>query len=254
MTYYDAAMIGVVLAGMIWGAWRGVVWQMASIASLVLGYVASHPLSGQLAPHFPGEPAVARSLAMLVVYVAVSAGVFLLAWLVRTTLRTLQFEAFDRHLGMLLGGLEGALIGLVATLFVVSLAPKTRAPIFASPAGKVVAQVMASVGPVLPTEVRTVLNPFLNDDPSDDNAVADEGDSLKRRKGRSTNPDDADATDSDDRTVAKAKKPGTSATTSLQNLIDEGEARVGRAIVETAKKELQKAETDDSDDRTVERR
>src|SRR4051812_13873556 len=144
MTIYDAAMAGVIVLGMIWGAMRGITWQLASIASLVLGYSVSHPLSVQLAPKFPGDPTVSRALAMLAVYVGVSAGVFLVAWIVRPTLRRMKFEAFDRHLGMVLGGLEGALLGMVATLFVVSLAPKSRDPIFASPSGKVVGQVMAA--------------------------------------------------------------------------------------------------------------
>ena len=162
MTTYDAAMAGVIVLGMIWGAWRGITWQLASIASLVLGYSVSHPLSVQLAPRFPGDPTVSRALAMLTIYVAVSAGVFVLAWVVRATLHRLKFEAFDRHLGMILGGLEGAIIGLVATLFVVSLAPKSRDPIFASPTGKVAGQVMAALGPILPSEARDILGPFLD--------------------------------------------------------------------------------------------
>ena len=56
------------------GRLAGVTWQLASIASLVLGYMVSHPLSAQLAPYFPGEPVVARALAMLAVYCAVSGG------------------------------------------------------------------------------------------------------------------------------------------------------------------------------------
>jgi membrane protein required for colicin V production len=61
---------------------------------------------------------------------------------------------------MVLGGLEGALVGLVATLFVVSLAPQSRGPIFASPSGKVVGRVMNTLGPVLPGEAREILAPF----------------------------------------------------------------------------------------------
>ena len=72
----------------------------------------------------------------------------------------MKFETFDRHLGMLLGGLEGALLGLVVTLFVVSLAPQTRGPIFASPTGQAVGQLMSALGPVLPEEARGVLAPF----------------------------------------------------------------------------------------------
>ena len=161
LTIYDAAMAGVVVAGMVWGAWKGVTWQLASIASLILGYTVSHQLSPQLAPHFPGDPVVSRALAMLAIYAAVSGGVFLVAWAFRAILKRLKFEAFDRHLGMLLGGMEGALLGLLVTFFVVSLAPSTRDPIFSSPSGKLVGNLMNAVGPVLPSEAREALAPFI---------------------------------------------------------------------------------------------
>ncbi len=162
MTLYDAAVVGLVLAGMAWGAWRGITWQIASIASLVLGYTVAQTTSDDLAVHFPGEPVVARGLAMVVIYAAISGGVFFVAWMVRATLRRLKFEAFDRHLGMVLGGIEGGLIAIVATLFVVSLAPQSRGPIFNSPSGKLVGKIMAGLGPILPSEARAVLAPFWN--------------------------------------------------------------------------------------------
>jgi len=241
MTYYDVAMVGVILAGMIWGALRGITWQIASIASLVLGYTVAHPLSGQLAPKFPGEPVVARALAMMVVYAAVSGGVFLVAWLVRATLRTLQFEAFDRHLGMVLGGLEGALVGLVATFFVVSLAPQTRGPIFSSPSGKIVGKVMAAVGPVLPTEARTVLARFWDGAGSDT-------DSKRIASSRKTEKAPAESRSS--RTSKSRANDGSS----LQDLLEKEESKISRAIVDTAKKELRSIGTGDADGRTVKRR
>src|ERR1700710_2450396 len=100
LTVYDAAMAGVVVAGMIWGAWRGVTWQLASIASLILGYIASHQFSPQVSSYFGSDPVIGRTLAMMAVYAAVSGGVFLVAWLFRALLRKMKFEAFDRHLGM----------------------------------------------------------------------------------------------------------------------------------------------------------
>jgi len=44
MTPYDAAMAGVIVAGMVWGAIRGITWQLASRASLVPGYSGAHPI------------------------------------------------------------------------------------------------------------------------------------------------------------------------------------------------------------------
>lgn len=227
MTYYDAAMIGIVIAGMVWGAIRGITWQVASIASLVLGYTLAHTLSGPLSSHFPGEPVVARSLAMLAIYAAVSGGVFLIAWIVRTTLRKLKFEAYDRHLGMLLGGLEGAMIGLVATLFVVSLAPSTRAPIFSSPTGKVVSQVMATIGPVLPPEARNALAPFLTGTPSEA-SVAEQPVEESAGDTHAIPP-----------LFAEGTPPGGTAATvpppsSLKQVVQEGEQQINQAIGGTA--------------------
>src|SRR5947209_3737189 len=110
LTIYDAAMAGMIVAGMIWGAWRGVTWQLASIASLILGYIASHQFSPKIASNFGNDPVIARTLAMIVIYAIVSGGVFLVAWTFRAILRKMKFEAFDRHLGMLLGGMEGAIL------------------------------------------------------------------------------------------------------------------------------------------------
>src|SRR4051794_24388373 len=221
MTIYDAAMIGVVVAGMVWGALRGITWQLASIASLVLGYSVAYPLSGGLADRFPGEPVVARALAMLAVYVAVSGGIFLAAWVVRATLRRWKFEAFDRHLGMILGGLEGALLGLVATLFVVSLAPRTREMILTSPTGTAVNRLLTALGPILPGEVRDVLTPL---EPSAEPLTA-----ASERVEPKPGPRTDEAPDA---------KPDPA---TLGELYEEGRSRVGRAILDTAEQELQRA-------------
>jgi membrane protein required for colicin V production len=242
MTIYDAVMIGLVIAGMVWGAWRGIIWQVASISSLVVGYAAAHQLSPQLAPHLPGEPVVARALAMLVIYAAASGGIFLVAWMVRSTLRQLRFEAFDRHLGMVMGGIEGALLGLVGTLFVVSLDKDTRTPIFASPTGRIVSQVMNYVGPVLPGEAREALAPFWN---AAGGAIAERGTETPATAARQQSSQDQAST-------ASSGSDGTPTAAKLESLIEEGEARLGRVIVETAEKGMQ--QSSGGNDRAPQRR
>jgi uncharacterized membrane protein required for colicin V production len=173
MTIYDAAMAIVVVAGMARGAWRGITWQLASIASLILGYTMARTMSAQVAPYMPGTPEAAQTLAMVVVYVAVSGGIFGIAWTVRGVLRRLKFEAYDRHLGMLLGGLEGLGVGILLTLFLVSLAPRTRQPIFSSASGRLLVTVMNQAGPVLPADVRRVLAPYWHLNAPEPESMAD---------------------------------------------------------------------------------
>jgi membrane protein required for colicin V production len=162
MTIYDAAMAVVLVGGLIRGAWRGITWQLASIGSLVLGYLFSYPISAQIAPLLPGSAEATRAMSMAAAYAVVSGGVFAVAWMVRGAIHKLKFDAYDRHLGMMLGGVEGAAVGILLTLLVVSVSPNTREPIFSSTSGKVVGSVMNALGPVLPGEVRRILEPFWN--------------------------------------------------------------------------------------------
>lgn len=241
MTPYDAAMAGVIVVGMVWGAIRGITWQLASLASLVLGYSVAHPLSGQLAPHFPGDPVVARTLAMAAVYLGVSAGVFGAAWSVRATLRRLRFEAFDRHLGMLLGGTEGALLGLVITLFVVSLAPQTREPIFSSPTGRVVSTVMSTFGPVIPPEARSVLSPFLSPAGADPIVGSDAAQTEESSSRARVVPAAKLGSRVDPGAAPRALEDPSASAASFRDLIEEGENRLTRAIAEQAKETIGKA-------------
>ncbi|GAC1343796.1 MAG: hypothetical protein NVSMB14_07830 [Isosphaeraceae bacterium] len=162
MTPYDATIIGVVIAGMVWGAFRGLAWQAASIASLILGYAAAHGFSQQLAPHLPGEPLLAKALAMIILYAAVSGAIHLAAWSARATLRKMKFEAYDRHLGMVLGGVEGAFLAVIGTIFVVGLFPTTRDSILKSPSGQGVSAALETCQTVLPNEYRQMLTKYWN--------------------------------------------------------------------------------------------
>ncbi len=228
MTPYDMVMAGVIVAGMIWGAVRGLTWQVASIASLVLGYLFAHPVSAVIAPYLPGDAAVQRASGMLAAYVVVSGGVFAMAWMIRTTLRKMKFEVYDRHLGMLLGGLEGALLGLIGTMFVTSFAPATREPIFSSTSGRIVSRLMDQAGPVLPDEIRKAITPFWA-------PLSQPRPPRRRRQGRRPRqplPPDSDGPSLDD-SVRRVK------------------AQVGRAVGDAVKGEIDKL--GDNNDRTTKR-
>lgn len=232
MTTYDAVMIGVVIAGMVWGAVRGITWQIASIASLALAYLFSHQVSAYLAPYIPGEPAIRRAGSMLAAYVVVSGAVFFAAWTVRTTLKRMKFEAYDRHLGMMLGGIEGVLLGIVGTLFVVSLAPGSREPIFASHAGRVVARIMDAAGPVLPPEVRKVVAPYWD----------------------RANPPNMEAIAADQETRKALGDAVSSEGAQIRDLARGARSRIGRAMGDAVKAEVERLGDDHDDQRNFKRR
>ncbi len=162
MTNYDALMIGFVVIGMLWGAWKGAVWQIATLASLGVGYAVAHPGSTKLAPYLAGDALQQRMEAMLVVYSGTSGGVFTGAWMIRSFLRKIKLQAYDRHVGMVLGGVTGAFLGMIVTLFVTTLAPQYRPTVFRSTTGKMEARGLWTLEQSLPPEASDMLAPFID--------------------------------------------------------------------------------------------
>ena len=122
------------------------------------------------------------------------------------------------------------------TLFVVSLAPQTRTPIFASPTGRVVGQVLDTFGPALPGELREALAPFW--DPS--GPLAGDGETPKSPSVAREGPG---------RSVRSSSEADASP---LRHLIEEGEARIGKAIAGSAEGGVPRA--GGGDGRELERR
>ena len=66
MELYDICMLVVLVAATLFGAWKGMAWQVASTASLVLSYVVALRFSEQLAPRFGQQAPLNRFIAMFV--------------------------------------------------------------------------------------------------------------------------------------------------------------------------------------------
>jgi uncharacterized membrane protein required for colicin V production len=54
LSLYDGVMLGIIVVCVIQGAMKGMAWQLAPIASLVLGYLLGVPLSAATAQWFGG--------------------------------------------------------------------------------------------------------------------------------------------------------------------------------------------------------
>lgn len=160
LTVYDGVMLMIVLACVIQGAWRGMVWQIAPIASLVLGYVVAYPLSERLAPYF-GQPPTNRLLAMVAIYLAVSLAVYLMVRSIRESLERMKLVEFDRHLGALLGGVKGVLFTIVLTIGLLTLSPQARPIILPSETRTIAARVMNTISPILPPAFNDMIRPYV---------------------------------------------------------------------------------------------
>ena len=128
MAPLDWVFIAIVVASLLLGAWRGLVYEVLSFASWVAGFILAQVFGPDVAALLPmGQaPEVARYAAgFLLVFIAVVfAGAFI-AWLVKKAVAAVGLRPVDRVLGAAFGVLRGALL-LMAIAIVVNMTPFKR--------------------------------------------------------------------------------------------------------------------------------
>ena len=77
MQTYDIVMLVVLVAATLFGAWKGLAWQIASLASIVASYFVAVEFRDQVAQMLTAEPPWNKFLAMLILYV----GTYFVIWL-----------------------------------------------------------------------------------------------------------------------------------------------------------------------------
>lgn len=160
LTLYDGVMLTIVIVCVIQGALKGMAWQLAPIASLVVGYLFGVPLSTATAPWF-GQPPLNGVFSLITMYMLVSLGVYLIARSLRESIEKLKLVEFDRHLGALLGGVKGVLFTTVLTVGLLCVYPSAASMIVKSETRGVAEQVIGFVSPLLPKNVHDVIDPYL---------------------------------------------------------------------------------------------
>jgi len=162
METYDVAMVAVLAVATLFGVWKGMAWQVASLASvLVSAGVAVHS-SGAIADFFPGEPPWNRFLAMLVLYVVTAAAIWIVFHLVSNIIDRIKLKEFARQLGAIFGLAKGVLFCVVITFFAVTLSEQTRQMVLASRSGGLIAQGIRNANPILPEDVREHLGKYID--------------------------------------------------------------------------------------------
>src|SRR5688572_17601189 len=143
MQSYDVVMILVLVGATIFGAWKGMAWQIASIASLVVSYFASLAFSEKLAPLISNEAPWNRFIAMLLIYLVTSMVIWMLFRTVSKVIDRVQLREFDRQIGALFGLAKGVLLCVAITMFAVTLMPvEQKEKILGSKSGMYIAKLL----------------------------------------------------------------------------------------------------------------
>ncbi|MDP2695200.1 MAG: CvpA family protein [Gallionella sp.] len=114
MTGFDFAVMAILLVSLLFGLWRGLVYEVLSLAGWPVAFLLSKLFAGDVAPMMPGAQETMRiTLAYTVVFVAALIVWGVLAWLLSKLVKVVGLGWLDRVLGGLFGVLRGGLVILV---------------------------------------------------------------------------------------------------------------------------------------------
>jgi membrane protein required for colicin V production len=160
---YDIVMLVVLLGAAILGAWKGMVWQLASLASVTVSAMVAIHFSASLAPYFSAQEPWNRFLAMFVLFVISSLAIWLIFRMVSGIVDRVKLREFDRQMGALFGLLKGVLLCIVITFFAVTLSESLRQMVLKSYSGGAIARLTSKAGPLLPEDVRAVIGKYIDE-------------------------------------------------------------------------------------------
>lgn len=164
MQTYDLVMIAVLLAGLIFGAWKGLAWQLASVASLVVSFFAAVRFSGTLAPYISDQEPLNRFVAMLLIYLTCGILIWFLFRMISGFIDRVKLKEFDRQVGAIVGLAKGGLLCIAITFFAISLTEDPyRESILKSRSGHYIGYVIDRAPLIMPDEIHEVIHPYLQE-------------------------------------------------------------------------------------------
>ncbi|MDT8990900.1 CvpA family protein [Curvibacter sp. APW13] len=155
MATVDWIFLGVLLFSMVVGAWRGLVYELISLASWFVAFVLAQWFAPDVAKHLPmagaGE-ALRYAAGFVVVFVGSLFAGSLIAFVLKKLISAVGMSPADRALGALFGVVRGAVL-LLAVVLVVGMTPLHTGSWWQEATGPRVANVVLSgLKPVLPQE------------------------------------------------------------------------------------------------------
>jgi membrane protein required for colicin V production len=159
LSWVDLALAGVLLISIGIGLWRGLIFEVMSLAGWVVAYFAASPLAPVVAEMLPTAMASALSPAALhVAALAIAFFVVLIIWslasrLVKALIHATPLSVVDRLGGAGFGALRGVFIALLLVL-VIGASPLAESATWqASRAAPVLGGVLRDMSPLLPEPI-----------------------------------------------------------------------------------------------------
>jgi membrane protein required for colicin V production len=156
MVLTDWVLLAVLLLSVLLGAWRGLVYEVLSVAGWVAAFVLAQAYADEVATILPIEglsPPLQLAAGFVLVFIAVAFAGGLLAWMVKKLVASVGLRPVDRILGSAFGLARGVVM-LLALAVVVSMSPMRDASWWqASVVADILVTTLHAIKPLLPGPV-----------------------------------------------------------------------------------------------------
>jgi len=161
MSIYDIVMLVIFFGSVIFGYRKGLAWQIASLAAIVISYFVAINFRNPVAQLISVQAPWNQFAAMLILFLGTSLVVWTVYASTSKSIKRLELKGFDRQAGAVLGVFKGGILCMLVTVFAVSLFASTRNMVHNSATGHYVVSGIQQFSRFTPTELAGFLNPHL---------------------------------------------------------------------------------------------
>jgi membrane protein required for colicin V production len=191
--WYDILVVCILFYFLAKGAARGLIWQLAGIAGILLCVTFAGTASKLIGPHINLAPPANQWAVMFITYLLASFVAFGFARTLNQWIEKLELKEYNRHLGAIFGLVKGALLVLIMTFMIVTFSEKSRGLVKESKAANIAAKVIHQIGPILPDKLDAAVARYIDMFERTGfgaGAMADEGEEILPEAGEELLPDD----------------------------------------------------------------
>lgn len=160
MGWVDIVLLTVLVLSALLGLWRGLVYEVLSLAGWIVAFLMAQAYSTEVAALLPmgdAAPALRLAAGFALVFVAVAFAGGFVAWIIKKLVASVGLRPVDRLLGGVFGVARGVLILLAVTVIVSMTSLHTDPDWQASPMAGGLSQGLGALKPMLPQAVASQL-------------------------------------------------------------------------------------------------
>ena len=160
MQTFDIVMTVVLGGSILIGTWKGMIWQISMVSSIVVSFFVAREFHGGLANAMSdiGEP-WNKYLAMGAIYILTSLAIWMFRGFLQKRLEKHDMKTFDHQTGGLMGVVNGALLCSVLTVTMIAFTDEeSHTTIAESKSGVYVNKMVMAIRRVIPEDIAEPVN------------------------------------------------------------------------------------------------